>query len=175
MRAFSVAAVVAALAGANGQGLAPKAKYTESNYATSKRHTTTQTCPSGYYLEGTKCTSKQEVAPEFSCPSGSVERDGQCLDFSAGRWTCSTDLSLIGKTCVGREYTDKERRCPAGSIERAGECVVLGNYPFECPEDAVTENGRCALIKAKFRQCPDGFKTFGDLCVDRESAEPVRH
>eukprot|EP01068_Selenidium_serpulae_P016522 Selendium_serpulae@DN6305_c0_g1_i4.p1 len=172
MTRLLLAASIALFATAGAQRLQAKVKYGESVAGGHKQHATTQTCPSGYYLEGQRCLNKQEVAEELSCPTGSVERNGQCLDFSAGRWTCSGDLNLLGRSCVGKEYTDKTRRCPEGSILRDNECVVLGDYPFECPEDAVTENGRCALIMAKLRRCPDGYKNLGDLCVTREQAQP---
>lgn len=36
------------------------------------------------------------------------------------------------------------------------------------------ENGRCARIIQKFKQCPEGYTTIGDLCAIRETAEPQR-
>eukprot|EP01068_Selenidium_serpulae_P017011 Selendium_serpulae@DN6340_c3_g1_i10.p1 len=172
---WTLAGTLLAIAGtASAQRTGAKAKYGEAALSVHKQHATTQICPDGYYLDGSRCVTKQEVPEEFSCPRGSVELGGQCLNYAAGRWECSDDLNLIGRTCLGRETVDKIKECPEGTIIAGDKCVYIDDIPF-CPEGATMENGRCVVILPKLRRCPDGFANFGDVCVSRETEQPERH
>lgn len=51
---------------------------------------------------------------------------------------------------------------------------MLGDFLPECPEGSVRENGLCLNILEKLFRCPEGFRSIGDLCVAKETAEPER-
>eukprot|EP01068_Selenidium_serpulae_P013776 Selendium_serpulae@DN6006_c0_g1_i2.p1 len=133
-----------------------------------KQHTKTPTCPQGYYFQDGKCVTKQEVPEAHTCPAGTTERHGQCLQHAPARFTCDGGLALSGEECTGEEFAEKMHQCPSGATPIGKECIVHISTVPVCPAGTAALGERCAKLVPMIKGCPSGFTSRGDLCAAQE-------
>ncbi len=130
-------------------------------------------CPPGTIEHDGQCL--EFVPPSDDCPPGTIEHDGQCLEFEVP--DCDLGYKLVGLECVPLtiEVAPAEGDgCPPWMIEHEGQCLEFVP-PAEgdgCPPGTIEHDGQC--LEFEVPECDLGYKLVGLECVQLTfEASPV--
>ena len=158
-------------------------KKEEKKEETKKEVKKEYTCPSGYTLDGEKCTKEENVS--LKCNDGQQEQNGKCITISSSsrkdpQMSCGNDGNLVGSSCYlgevaypteidssiciqdGHVWDSENNKCYS-SKEDAQQTCGSGYVSISNPGDGLT--GGCFPISEKEKTCSEGFTLQGDTCL----------
>ncbi len=134
------------------------------------------TCPSGYNLNGTKCSKKTSTIIGYTCPSGYNLNGKKCereVKYVSG-YTCPTDYKLSGTKC----YKDTSKiigyTCPSGYKLDGKKCEKTEKYisGYTCPSGYNLSDKTCykkSGSKLIGYKCPADYSLKGKKCHKTET------
>lgn len=146
------------------------------------------TCPSGYTLDGDKCTKEESAS--LKCSDNQYEEDGKCITISSDvrqdlQSSCGKDDAgnsgiLVGSSCYfelvaypteidssictsdGHVWDSENNKCYS-SKEDAQQACSSGYVSIINPGDGLTSG--CFPISEKEKTCSNDFTLQGDKCL----------
>jgi conjugal transfer mating pair stabilization protein TraN len=124
--------------------------------------TTTYSCPSGYTLSGSTCSTS--VLTSYTCPSGQTVSGSGCYT-SSNSYSCSAFSGSYesGGNCYINVLTSYT--CPAGQTVSGSRCVTSSNsYSCSAFSGSYVSGSQCYKDVTTY-SCPSGGTLSGTTCT----------